>query len=299
LCRTPQELAKTDIADYALAALEKSNVKEVFMIGRRGPAQAAFTSPEAKELGEMEDADILVPVDEAELDPLSRKKLDASQDKSAKRKVELLQEYARREASGKSRKLTLRFLASPVELIGNDEGRVVTMRLVKNELYERQDGTLGPRHTDKYEEMDVGLVFRSVGYRGVALPGIAFHEKWGVIPNERGRIIDPETGNPVVGEYTAGWIKRGPSGVIGTNKPCALETVQCMMEDLEEGKILAPSHPGFSAAEELVRKRKPSFVNYADWLELDAIEVQGGKELGRPRLKFTRVEDMLAALGRR
>jgi ferredoxin--NADP+ reductase len=172
------------------------------------------------------------------------------------------------------------------------------MRLVKNELYERQDGTLGPRHTDKYEELDVGLVFRSVGYRGVALPGIPFHEEWGVILNENGRIIDPGTRKPIVGEYTAGWIKRGPSGVIGTNKPCALETVQCMMEDLEEGKILAPSHPGVSAAEAMIRKREPSFVNYAGWLELDAIEVQRGKELGRPRLKFTKVEDMLAALGR-
>jgi ferredoxin--NADP+ reductase len=298
LCRTPKELAKTDIADYALAALKQSQVKEIFMIGRRGPAQAAFTTPEVRELGEMEDADIVVLPDEAELDPLSRERLEASQDKAAKRKVELIQDYARREASGKSRKLTLRFLASPVEIIGDHSGRVVKMRLVKNELYERDVGTLGPRHTGEYEEMDVGLVFRSVGYRGVALPGIPFHEKWGVILNEDGRIMDPDTNRPIVGEYTAGWIKRGPSGVIGTNKPCALETVQCMMEDLEEEKILAPPNPGVSAAEKMVRERKPSFLSYADWLELDAIEVQRGSELGRPRLKFTRVEDMLAALGR-
>jgi ferredoxin--NADP+ reductase len=172
------------------------------------------------------------------------------------------------------------------------------MRLVKNELYEQEDGTLRPRPTDEHEEIDVGLVFRSVGYRGVPLPGVPFHERWGVIPNEKGRVIDPDTRNPVVGAYTAGWIKRGPSGVIGTNKPDALETVHCMMEDLDKGQILGPSHPEVSAAQEMVHRLHPSFVSYPDWLKLDAIEVQRGRELGRPRLKFTKVEDMLAALGR-
>jgi ferredoxin--NADP+ reductase len=298
LCRTPEELAKTDIADYALEALKNSNVKEVFMIGRRGTAQAAFTTPEVKELGEMAGAEVYLPSGEAELDPLSRKKLEESNDKSVKRKVALLEEYALRKSSGKPRRLTLRFLVSPVELIGDHQGRVAKIRLVKNELIEREDGALRPRPTGDYEELDVGLVFRSVGYRGVPLPGVPFHDEWGVILNEKGRVLDPETKEPIVGEYTAGWIKRGPSGIIGTNKPCALETVICMMEDLERGLVLDPSHPDVSAAEEMVRQRKPSFVSYAEWLKLDEIEIERGRQAGRPRLKFTKVEDMVAALGK-
>jgi ferredoxin--NADP+ reductase len=296
LCRTPEELAKTDIADYALEALSKSNVKEVYMIGRRGVAQAAFTNPEVKELGEMADADVFVLPEEAVLDELSRTKLEETQDKSTWRKVDTLKEFSEREPTGKSRRLTARFLVSPVELFGDDEGRVTRMRLVKNELYESSDGTLRPRSTDTFEELDVGLVFRSVGYRGVALSGVPFYDKWGVIPNDRGRVLDSDTNEPVVGQYTAGWIKRGPSGIIGTNKPDALETINCMMEDLREGRILEPAHPAVSSAEEMVQERKPEFVSYEDWLRLDELEVSRGKELGRPRLKFTRIEDMLKAL---
>jgi ferredoxin--NADP+ reductase len=298
LCRTPEELEKTDIADYALEALRKSRVKEVYMIGRRGPAQAAYTYPEAKEIGELEDADVIVLPEEATLDPLSRKQFEASEDKDILRKVEIIQEYARREPAGKSRRLVLRYLASPVELFGDDSGRVAKMRLVKNELYESDDGTLRPRATDTFEEMPVDLVFRSVGYRGVPLPGVPFHERWGVIENEKGRVVESETRSPVVGLYTAGWIKRGPSGVIGTNKPCAGETVECMMEDLAAGSVLQPANPGVEAAEAMVRAAKPQFVSWEDWKRLDEIEIARGQELGRPRLKFTRIEDMLAALGR-
>jgi ferredoxin--NADP+ reductase len=299
LCRTPEELAKTDIADYALEALSSSRIKEVYMIGRRGPAQAAFTNPEARELGEMEDADVFIQPEEASLDPLSREYLEKSQDKSILKKIEILEEFSRRERSGKSRLLVLRFLASPVELVGDDDGKVVKIRLVKNALHLSEDGTLRPKSTEAFEDLDVGLVFRSVGYRGVALPGVPFHEKWGTINNVEGRVTTVDTNEPVVGEYTAGWIKRGPSGIIGTNKPDALETVNCMMEDLEKGRILEPSHPEFARAQEMVEQRKPSSVSYEDWLRLDEIEVARGKELGRPRLKFTRVEDMLEALGKK
>jgi ferredoxin--NADP+ reductase len=297
LCRTPEELAKTDIADYALEALSKSNIKDVYMIGRRGPAQAAYTYPEAKELGEMEDADVIVLPEEASLDPLSQKQYDEG-DKDLTRLVDIIQEYAHKEPEGKSRRLHLRYLASPVELYGDDSDRVKRMKLVKNELFTSDDGSLRPKATDKFEEMDVDLVFRSVGYRGVELPGVPFYERWGSIWNDKGRVTELDTNEPVLGEYTAGWIKRGPSGVIGTNKPDALETVECMMEDLAQGKVLDPSKPEVSAAESLVRERKPDFVSWEDWRKLNEIEVSKGEELGRPRLKFTRVEDMLKALGR-
>ncbi len=296
LCRTPEELAETDIADYAEKALRESRIKEVYMLGRRGPAQAAFTNPEIKELGEMPGADIVVLPEEAELDSLSKQSVE--EDKSTARKVEILREYAARNASGKARKLFVRFLVSPVELIGNDAGEVATMKIVKNELYATETGTLRPRATETFEELPVGLVFRSVGYRGVPLPGVPFHEKWGVILNEKGRVIDPETEKHVTGFYTAGWIKRGPSGVIGTNKPDALETVNCMMEDLANSSTLTPSAPEPSAVEDLVRKRRPNFVSWKDWRRLDEIEVTQGEKEGRPRVKFTTVEEMQAALGR-
>jgi ferredoxin--NADP+ reductase len=298
LCRTPEELATTDIADYALDALRKSHVREVYLLGRRGPAQAAFTNPEIRELGELPDADITAEPAEVELDPLSRAAVERSQDRPTLKKVEILREYARRPVSGKSKRLVLRFLVSPVELIGDDTGRVAAMRLVRNELYATSTGALQPRATDRFEEISVGLVFRSVGYRGVPLSGVPFNESWGVILNDKGRVLDPGTKQPLVGEYTAGWIKRGPTGVIGTNKPDAAETVACMFEDLARRAVLEPAHPEAAAADAFVRQRQPSFVSYADWLKLDAIEVAQGRAQGRPRVKLTSVEEMFAALGR-
>jgi len=298
LCRTPEELATTDIADYALEALRKSRVRDVYLLGRRGPAQAAFTNPEVRELGELADADITAIPQEVELDPLSRVAVERSQDRATLKKVEMLREYARRAPTGKSRRLVLRFLVSPVELISDGAGRVAAMRLVRNELYATSTGALQPRATDRFEELPVGLVFRSVGYRGVPLPGVPFNESWGVILNDKGRVLDPDTKLPIVGEYAAGWIKRGPTGVIGTNKPDAAETVECMFEDLARGAVLEPTRPEAAAAEALVRQRQPNYVSYTDWLKLNEIEVARGRAQGRPRVKLTSVEEMLAALGR-
>lgn len=298
LCRTAEELVGTDIAEHALEALRKSRVREVYLLGRRGPAQAAFTNPEIKEVGELADADVIVRPDEVELDELTRAALERSQDRAAMKKVEILQGYARQAPAGKSRRLVLRFLVSPVELIGNPAGEVVAMRLVRNTLYATATGTLQAKATDHTEELPVGLVFRSVGYRGVPLPGVPFNDSWGVILNDKGRVLDASTKEPLAGQYTGGWIKRGPTGVIGTNKPDAAETVVCMMEDLERGVVLDPAEPGAAAAERLVRERQPAYVSYADWLKLNAIEVQRGRAAGRPRVKFTRIAEMLAALDR-
>jgi ferredoxin--NADP+ reductase len=278
--------------------LSQSRVKEVCILGRRGPAQAAFTNPEIKELGELSDANITALPEEVELDPLSQKMLERSQDRGTMKKIEILQGYTVRKPSNRSRQLIVRFLVSPVELIGNEAGQVAAMRLVKNELYSTEAGTLRPRPTDRIEKLLVGLVFRSVGYRGVPLPGVPFNEKWGVILNQKGRVLIPDTQEPVAGEYTAGWVKRGPSGIIGTNKPDALETVTCMLKDLSKGLTLTPSHPEVATAKALIRQRQPNYFSYEDWLRLDEIEVARGQEMGRPRVKFTRIEDMLAALGR-
>ncbi|MBI2216549.1 MAG: FAD-dependent oxidoreductase [Candidatus Rokubacteria bacterium] len=298
LCRTADELLQTDIADHALEALRKSRIREVYLIGRRGPAQAAFTNPEIKELGELADAEITVPGDEAELDPVSRESLEKTHDRATMKKVDIIKSYAGRPATGKSRRLVLRFLMSPVEILGDPTGHVSAIKLVRNVLYATPSGAVQAKATDQMEILPVGLVFRSVGYRGVPVPGVPFHDAWGVILNDTGRVLDPETKQPITGEYTAGWIKRGPSGVIGTNKPDAAETVQCMLEDVAEGRVRPAPAPSREAVERLVTERQPRFFSYADWLRLNEIEVSKGGPAGRPRIKLTSVEDMLGAVGR-
>jgi len=298
LCRTRAELARTDIADYALAALSASKVREVYLLGRRGPAQAAFSNPEIKELGEMEGADPIVLPAEAALDELSTQELLTTPDKTARRKVELLQAYATRVPTGKSRRLNLRFLVSPVELLGNAAGQVAGLRIVRNVLQKNAAGALQPVATDAFETLPAGLVFRSVGYRGIPLAGVPFADRAGVILNSLGRILDPQTQVPVAGHYTAGWIKRGPSGVIGTNKPDAVETVVCMLADREAGVLLQPAHPQTDAVDALLQERQPQLVTYADWQQLDKKEQILGAASGRPRVKFTSMPEVVAALGR-
>ncbi|MDH3292358.1 MAG: FAD-dependent oxidoreductase [Gemmatimonadota bacterium] len=298
LSRTPEELEQTDIADYALASLRESRVKEIYVLGRRGPAQAAFTNPEIKELGELAGADFVIPFEDVTLDPLSAAEMAKSEDRALLKKVEILQDAAWRSPAGKPRRLTLRFLVSPVELMGDTAGQVAGMRIVRNELYRSDDGTLRPRATGLTEDLAVELVFRSVGYRGVPLPGVPFDDRRGVVPNQEGRVIDPATGEPVPGLYVSGWIKRGATGVIGTNKPDAGETVERMLDDVERGAVPNPGDPDPAAIEALVRDRQPACVSLDDWTRLDEIEVRRGAKLGRPRLKFTSAAEVARALGR-
>lgn len=297
LARTVDELYETDIADYALEALKQSQVEEIYVLGRRGPAQAAFTNPEIKELGEMEDADIIVPVADATVDPLSLEDLQTNGDRTAVRNVEILKEYAEREPAGKSRKIIMRFLVSPVEIIGDD--KVTAVKIVKNELYQDDRGSLRPRATEEYETIPVDLIFRSVGYRGVALPDVPFYDRWGTIPNDKGRVLTQhDHGEQVIGDYVVGWIKRGPSGIIGTNKPDSIESANMLLEDLQAGKVLKPSDTRTASIVNLVASCKPDYVTFADWQELDRLEVERGQAIGRSRLKFTTIEAMLEALGK-
>jgi ferredoxin--NADP+ reductase len=296
LCLSPDELRRSDIADYALEALSHSHIKDVYVLGRRGPAQAAFTNPELKELGQLEEATVHVLPEEAKLDPLSQADLDQRHDQATMRKVEMIQDYAKNPSEEKSRQIHLRFLVSPEEIYGNDDRKVTGIRLVKNELGKTEAGTLRPRPTGETEEIPVGLVFHSIGYRGLPLQGIPFNESWGVIANKKGRVIALESDEPLPGIYTAGWIKRGPSGVIGTNKLDASETVKCMLEDFEKGLVLNPADPDAAAAEEMVRRLQPEYIIFDEWLELDQLEVDRGKEKDRPRLKFTAINDMLKAV---
>jgi ferredoxin/flavodoxin---NADP+ reductase len=296
LCRTVEELGETDIADDALEALKESGVKEVHLLGRRGPIQAAFTNPEVRELGKLEDAQALTKEDEVALDTLSAKHLEDSGDVSAQKKHEILSSFSTQREHNKSKKLHIRFLVSPVEIVGDQSGKVKAIKLVKNELYKSEDGSIRPRATREFEEIPVGLVFRSIGYHGVPLPGVPFHEEWGVIHNEKGRVTDPKTKKHIPGLYATGWIKRGPTGVIGTNKQDSGETVTYIVEDIESGKFNLPENPDPKSMIELLRERKTDFVTYEDWLRLNELEIERGKALGKPRRKYTTIEDIMNAL---
>lgn len=295
LAQDTSRLAETDIADYALEALSQSKVKEIYVLGRRGPAQAAFTNPEIKELGELENAEVIIDPAELELDPHSAEFIASKADRGATRNVEILRRYAEEGDLGKERKVIMRFLTSPVELIGTD--RVEAIKIVKNELYVDDNGNLRPRATDQYETIPVGLVFRSVGYRGVPLPDTPFDDRRGTIPNDKGRVlVSPDSDTPLTGCYVSGWIKRGPSGVIGTNRPDSVETVDTLLEDFAAGKLLNPVSPSRSAIEALLHERGIKYVSFEDWLRLDALEQSRGQALQRPRLKFSEINDMLSAL---
>jgi ferredoxin--NADP+ reductase len=294
LASSIEELAHTDIADYALEALKESRVREIYVLGRRGPAQAAFTNPEIKELGALAETDVIVPSADATLDPLTEAYLHDHPDRVAQTNVAVLQKYAEQGSTGKPRKIIMRFLVSPIELIGT--ARVEKIRLLKNVLVPSDDGSLRPRATEATEDIDVGLVFRSIGYKGVELPGVPFDSKNGVIPNQQGRIVDPATGTVWAGEYVVGWIKRGPSGVIGTNRPDSVETVTMALDDAANNSTLNPNAPAPEAIDALLASRGIEYVTYAAWLKLDEIEQKRGAELNRTRLKFSRIEDMLNAL---
>jgi ferredoxin--NADP+ reductase len=293
LALTEEELSETDTADHAIPVLAESKVREIVILGRRGPAQASFTNPELRELGEMSEADVFVDPAEVELDPASKAYLESDQaDITTRKNVEIFTEFSQREPEGKPRKIILRFFRSPVEIQG--DGRVEKLIVGRNELVER-DGALRAKDTGDREELECGLVLRSVGYTGVPVEGLAFDERRGTILNDGGRVLDSEGGPPRLGHYTSGWIKRGPSGVIGTNKKCAQETVDCLFADVEAGTLGSPETTDPGAIEELLRERGVNFVSFPGWQAIDAAEVARGEPDGRPRVKFVRPEEMLEA----
>lgn len=282
------ELALTDIADRALALLRTSAVRTVTMLGRRGPAQAAFTPKEIRELGEL--AGVTLVVEQADLDAAG----NVSGDEHAERVMKALRGVAGRAPAPGDRVIRLRFLTSPTELRGGDA--VSEVALVANELVE-QDGSLRAQATDRTDVIPAGLVLRAVGYRGAAVPGYPFDDRAGRIPNVDGRIIGGDDA-VCAGRYVAGWIKRGPQGVIGTNKADAGDTVSAIIDDLAKGRLLSPTHPTQDDAAALIAARAPGAVSWADWQQIDRQERARGEPDGRPRRKFATLDEMLAVLGR-
>jgi len=277
LALTPEELAPTDTTDAAIEAFNGAGIREIVMVGRRGPAQAAFTTPELIELGELAGTDVIVdPADLEEAVPT---------DTNSERNLEVLREFAARKPEGKPRRLVLRFLLSPVAILGKD--RVEAIELVHNRLEADERGTLRAVPTGATETLACGTVFRSVGYHGVALPGVPFDEGRGTIPNEGGRVGDRS--------YATGWIKRGPSGVIGTNKKDANETVEHLLEDLRDAPRLGVDP---AEIERLLVARGVRPVVYAGWTSIDEHERAAGEPRGRPRVKLCSWEELLDAAER-
>lgn len=291
----PDEVAATDCADHAVAGLSRAKVEEVVLVGRRGPAQAAFTHPELRELGELSRADVEVDPVEVELDAASRAWLETEADPTARRNVELLREYSERPPGHAGHRLSLKFLRSPLEILGEGEdGPVTGIRLGINRIEAGPDGRLRAVPTGDEETLACGLVLRSIGYRGRPVDDVPFDDARGLIRNTGGRVCDEE-GRSHRGEYVVGWIKRGPSGVIGTNKKDATDTVARVVEDQEAGTLGRAPLADAEATAEWLAERVPDAVTWQGWQAIDERERQAGEPHGRPRIKLVRVADMVAA----
>jgi ferredoxin--NADP+ reductase len=284
LAKTADELRDTDAPEYVIEALAESKVRRIYMIGRRGPAQAKFTTKELRELGELTGADVSVRAEDMDLDPASAAL--AESDRHVRGNLKVLREWVTREPAGRPRRLDVLFWRRPVEILGDD--RAGGLRLERTEL--RDGRVVG---TGSHEELPVGMVLRSVGYQSVPLTGVPFDERRYVVPNEAGRILNGD-GSPVPGEYVAGWIKRGPTGVVGTNKSDAAETVRSLLADLGDGGRARPRR-----IEELLEARGVPAVTYEGWLGIDAAEIALAAELGRgERVKLAGWDAMRAACRR-
>jgi ferredoxin--NADP+ reductase len=289
LALTPEELAPTDTTDQAIDAITNSRITDVVTLGRRGPAQAAFTPVELAEMGELAGADVVVDPAELELDAATAAQVES--DTRVRRNVDILREFAARTPTGKPRTVRLRFLVSPVAVLG--EGRVEAVEIAHNRL-EVRDGRAVAVPTDEREIIPCGLVFRSVGYHGVALSGIPFDETRGTMSNDCGRVLGDD-GRPLHGVYCAGWIKRGPTGIIGTNKKDANETVQLLLADVHAGQLAHSEHVTVEAVDSLLDERGVRRVVYAGWLSIDGVERSRGEPLGRPRVKLVTWDELLDA----
>ncbi len=295
LCKSVDALSKTDMSDVALKALGKSTIREVYLLGRQGPAQATFTPPELEELTELPDCDFVVPLADRILDARTEAMLAAGTlEPRVKKNLEIIQKHALPEARPGRRSVTLRFYTSPIEILG--EERIRGLKVCRNRQTLREDGTFALEPTDQVETFDCGLLLRSVGYRIEPIAGLPFEERSATIPHVKGQVLEREEGPAARGLFVAGWAKRGPQGVIGTNKPDAVETVGMLFQAQARGELLTPERDGADLLP-LLKERGVQVVSFDDWKLLDELELSGGREQGRPRRKFTDVPSMLRALG--
>ena len=289
LLARPELLANTDISDHAFAVLQKSQVREVVLLGRRGPAQAAFSPKEIEEIAELPDVDVVVTADDSALDPMSEAWLAKEGARSQQRNVKFLQERTALGEGTRAKKLRCRFLVGPTELNGSG-GKLRSVRVQHMGLVADADGTPRPKPRDSFEELQVDLLFKAIGYRGVPCPGVPFDDKKGIVPNVEGRVTEKAGGPVVTGQYVSGWCKRGPTGLIGTNSLDAKATVDKMKADHADGLMLTPVHTDIRA---LLHTRSIDSVSWADWQRLDAWEQEKGRQQGKLRQKIASVEEMM------
>jgi ferredoxin--NADP+ reductase len=295
LLRTPEELAATDIAGHARAALARSHVREVWLLGRRGPAQAAFTPHELRELGELADADVRVDPADLVLDAASEAEVAASPQRQ--KNLALLREFAERPPQRRGRVLHLRFCVSPVEILADEAGAVRALVLERNRLEARPDGSVTARPTGETETLEVGLVLPAIGYAGDPIPGVPFDERARLIANVDGRVCDPATRAVVPNLYVVGWARTGPQGLIGAHKAGSAEVVGHLLDDWRAGTVDARALPPREAIDALLARRGVAVVGFSDWKRLDDVEVARGARRGAPRDKIADVASMLELLG--
>lgn len=291
LLRTPAELEKTDIAAHALEALRHSQVREVFILGRRGPEQASFTPPELKELGEMEDVDVIVAPSELAGCVIPEEEGGSQQEKNLK----ILQSFAARQPGAKTRKLHLRFLVSPMAVIGDASDSVTALVIEQNRLETQADGTASARGTGKMEVFEVGMVLPAVGFAANPVAGVPYDQKAKIIANEDGRVVDPVSRAVVPKEYVVGWARTGPQGLIGSHKGASAHVVEHMLAD--GAGLDARELPERGAIDALLLQRGVKVVTFDDWKRLDDVEMARGVRRGATRDKIVDVEAMLAILG--
>lgn len=290
LSKTVDELKHTDIAQHALDALAESKIRDVYVIGRRGPAQAKFTPKELREFGDLADCDAVVDPAELELNPASEQELEEKSNIGSKKIYDLFKEYSERTSEGKSRRCHFQFLRSPVELIG--DGHMTKVKIERNQL-SGDAFSQSARGTGEIYELEAGILFRSIGYRGVPIEGVPFDDRAGVFPNTNGRIT--ENGSVIPQLYTAGWIKRGPSGIIGTNRACSVESVASLLEDIEQlGTLEINKNP--DSIYTLLDERSVRYINFDEWKRIDSAEVKRGEVKDKPREKFTRIDEMFGVI---
>jgi ferredoxin--NADP+ reductase len=293
LLQPAERLATTDIADHALSILRQSTVREVVLLGRRGPAQAAFSPKEIEEIAELPDVDVAVSADDMKLDPHSATWLE-TQSRSVQRSVKFLQECAARGPQDRPKRLCCRFLVSPIALEG-DAGRLKRVRVQHAELAPDADGTPRAKPIDRFTTIEADLVLKAVGYRGIELPGLAFDATRGIVANRDGRALQTAGDSDVrTGHYVVGWAKRGPTGLVGTNSPDSKATIELLLEDLRDGKTMSPTPQ--CETEAALRKNGIDFVTWSDWLRLDAHERSEGKTRGKARHKEPSAEALMQAV---
>jgi len=275
-----------------MEAIGSAAISEILIVGRREPAQASWTTQELKEMGELAGADVVVDPAELELDGAGEAALE--HDTNARRNLEVLREFAACRPTGKPVTVRFLFLRSLVAIHG--DGKVESIELVRNLLARRQ-GRLVAVPTDERESIECGIVFRSVGYRGVGISDLPFDEHRGTIRNDRGRVLSDE-GDHLSCVYCAGWIKRGPTGIIGTNKKDAAETVALLLEDVRAGRVVPNEAATPEAVEALLAERGVRAVLYSGWTSIDEGERAAGEKLGRPRVKLRTWDELLEAAER-